>query len=477
MKDKLKNMALGLSLTIFLLITSGIIIYLLVDIGLVVWQILITIILSFVIVISAVFLLGKDINRKVRCIIAGVLAFLLLSVQAFGGYYLIISRSALKKITEPESEFTEIGIYVRIDDTAQALSDTAGYSYGILKTQDRTATDLAIKEIGNISNIKEYDGVEQLLDALVNLKEVNAIILNKSFITLLDEVEGNIDYTTKIREIHSFSFKNESIKKSEKSEYKKVFTVCISGIDCYGSTSRKGRSDVNILATVNTETGQVLLVSTPRDYYVPLSISNGVPDKLTHAGIYGIDVTRDTLSMLYGIEIDYYFRVNFDGFQEIIDALGGISVISDYDFSSQSYNFTTGENVLDGKKALAFARNRYSFSGGDRQRGKNQMAVIKGVINKLADPSIISNYKEILDGLKGAFNTDISYENVTKIIQKYIKDGTKWNVVSYSVDGKGANENPYSLSSYVYVMKPDQLTVDRAKELIKQVKIGATVKP
>ena len=236
--------------------------------------------------------------------------------------------------------------------------------------------------------------------------------------------------------------------------------------------TRRSRSDVNIIATVNTKTGQVLLVSTPRDFYVPLSISDGIPDKLTHAGIYGIEVSRDTLAMLYDTDIDYYFRVNFDGFKEIIDALGGITVNSEYAFKSGSYQFKKGDNEVDGKAALSFARNRYAFASGDRQRGKNQMAVIKGVINTATGPAILKNYKSILDGLEGSFDTNMPYTTITKLIQNQLKEGTKWNVVTYSANGTGASKKPYSLSTNAYVMIPDQSTVDHAKELINRVKNG-----
>ena len=205
---------------------------------------------------------------------------------------------------------------------------------------------------------------------------------------------------------------------------------------------------------------------------MPLSISKGVPDKLTHAGIYGIDVSRDTLEMLYDTEIDYYFRVNFDGFEDIINALGGIKVNSEVAFSDEGCKFVKGDNYLNGKEALVFARNRYDIKGGDRQRGKNQMAVVKAVIEKAASPAILFNYKSTLDSMAGSFETDMPYERIAKLIRNQINDGTKWNVTTYSVNGTGASRKPYSLSGKAYVMLPDEETVDHAKELIEQVKNG-----
>ena len=240
----------------------------------------------------------------------------------------------------------------------------------------------------------------------------------------------------------------------------------------------KSRSDVNILATVNTDTHEVLLVSTPRDYFVPLSISNGAPDKLTHAGIYGIDVCMDTLGMLYDIDINYYFRINFGGFVKVIDALGGITVNSDYEFDSKNilgYHFNQGANYVNGEQALVFARERYAFSEGDRQRGKNQMAVIKGVIDKALSPEILTSYSSILSSLDGCFGTNITYEEIAQLLQQQLTNGGSWTIVSYSVDGTGATEKPYSMSQNAYVMVPDYNTVDKAKSLMQKVRDGEVI--
>jgi LCP family protein required for cell wall assembly len=257
-----------------------------------------------------------------------------------------------------------------------------------------------------------------------------------------------------------------------------VYTIFVSGIDNRGGIVAKSRSDVNIIVTANMTTRQLLLVSTPRDYYVPLSISNGVPDKLTHAGIYGISVCMDTLGMLYDMDINYYVRLNFDGFINIIDALGGITVESDYDFDTQNttgYHFNQGANEVDGTAALAFARERYAFTEGDRQRGRNQMAVIKGVIDKALSPELLKNYSSILSSVQDCFETNISYETIARLLQKQLATGGSWNVVSYSVDGTGDTQKPYSMSSTAYVMVPDYTTVEHAKELMQQVRDGEII--
>ena len=254
-----------------------------------------------------------------------------------------------------------------------------------------------------------------------------------------------------------------------------VYTIFVSGIDTRGGMTASSRSDVNIILTLNATTKQILMVSTPRDYFVPLSISNGVPDKLTHAGIYGVNVCMDTLDMLYDIDINYYFRLNFAGFEQIIDALGGVNVNSDYDFDSGNttgYHFNKGENHLNGEQALVFARERYAFKEGDRQRGRNQMAVIQGVVDKATQPAFLKNYLSVLDSLDGAFETNVPYDVMASLVRKQLDEGGSWQVLSYSVDGTGDTQKPYSMSSKAYVMIPDQNTVDKARVLMKKVREG-----
>lgn len=435
---------------------------------------------AFILVELGILAFSLDSRKKLRTTAMAILSIIIILIQILGSYYLLVGFSALEKITNVETEKSEVGVYVRVDDPAKSLEDAKKYTFGILEVQDRDVTDAALSKIANILGkavkTKEYGSIEELMNALLETKEVYAIILNKSFLELFEELEGHENDAEKIREIHSIIVESEKVMASAPKADQSVFSVYISGIDCYGSIKRRSRSDVNIIATVNTETAQILLLSTPRDYYVPLSISNGAPDKLTHAGIYGIDVSRDTLAELYGTDIDYYFRVNFDGFKDIIDALDGISVYSEYEFKDLDHSFKKGVNQVNGEQALAFARSRYAFASGDNQRGKNQMAVVKGVIEKAIGPAIIMNYKEILNGLTGSFDTNMPYDTVTELIKNQIINRTKWNIVSYSVKGTGASMKPYSLSTNAYVMIPDEETVDHAKELINKVKNGEILK-
>lgn len=418
-----------------------------------------------------------------------VLAVIMIAILAFGGFYINKTRSAISNISGETTEVTQMAVYVKSDDAADSVEATAGYTYGILSSLDRENTDGAVahlnSEFGTEVQTKEYAGLTELADGILN-GEVNAMLLNSGYLSVYEDMDGYTDFSTKIKEVGTVEVES-TIQSAEEStpvepittaNGGKVYTIYLSGIDTRGEMTAKSRSDVNIIATVNTDTHEILLVSTPRDYFVPLSISGGAPDKLTHAGIYGIDVCMDTLGMLYDIDINYYFRINFGGFVKVIDALGGITVNSDYDFDSKNilgYHFNKGENYVNGEQALIFARERYAFQEGDRQRGKNQMEVIRGVVKKALSPEILTSYSSILSSLDGCFGTNITYEEIAQILQQQLTNGGDWTIVSYSVNGTGATEKPYSMSQKAYVMVPDYNTVDKAKSLMEKVRNGEVV--
>ena len=418
-----------------------------------------------------------------------VLAVIMIAILAFGGFYINKTRSAISNISGETTEVTQMAVYVKSDDAADSVEATAGYTYGILSSLDRENTDGAVahlnSQFGTEVQTKEYAGLTELADGILN-GEVNAMLLNSGYLSVYEDMDGYTDFSTKIKEVGTVDVES-TIQSAEEStpiepittaNGGKVYTIYLSGIDTRGEMTAKSRSDVNIIATVNTDTHEILLVSTPRDYFVPLSISGGAPDKLTHAGIYGIDVCMDTLGMLYDIDINYYFRINFGGFVKVIDALGGITVNSDYDFDSKNilgYHFNKGENYVNGEQALIFARERYAFQEGDRQRGKNQMEVIRGVVKKALSPEILTSYSSILSSLDGCFGTNITYEEIAQILQQQLTNGGDRTIVSYSVNGTGATEKPYSMSQKAYVMVPDYNTVDKAKSLMEKVRNGEVV--
>ena len=417
----------GLVITVLLLVVSVIFMVMLARTKMIpdTYMIVAGVILLLFVVLTAA--LVWRMSNKIRFTVGALLGFVFIAVLAIGGAYVNQTRTAITRISGEKTEITKISVYVKAEDTADSVDATKGDTYGILQALDRTNTDGAVahlkSQFDTDVNTVEFPGLTELADGLLN-GQVQALILNQAYVEVLSEMDGYTDIQSKIKEVGTVDVENviaekdeEPVKPVETAGGGKIYTIYISGIDTRGEMTASSRSDVNILATINTETKQVLLVSTPRDYFVPLSISNGAKDKLTHAGIYGIDVCMDTLGMLYDEDIHYYFRVNFGGFTKIIDALGGIDVDSDYEFDSRNilgWHYNKGVNHLDGESALVFARERYAFSEGDRQRGKNQMAVIKAVIAKAMSPDILKNYSSVIEGLDGCFGTNITYEEIAR---------------------------------------------------------------
>lgn len=286
-------------------------------------------------------------------------------------------------------------VAVRADDSAETIEDAADYTYGVQFEKGagniQTAVTDIEKQIGvDTIEVKEYDSVQTQAQALID-GDCDAIIYNSAYTSLMEEaVDG---YSDKVKVLYTFNIRVEldfgnSTGATDDSIIKEPFTVYISGIDVYGDVSETSRSDVNIIAVVNPQTHQILLVTTPRDYYVPIpGVSGGQRDKLTHAGIYGIDASMKTLGELYETDINYYARLNFTSLIDIVDTLGGIDVYSEFAFTtSKDSEYTMdaqeGYNHFNGKEALAFCRERHNLPDGDNQRGKNQQAVITAMLKK-----------------------------------------------------------------------------------------------
>ncbi len=258
---------------------------------------------------------------------------------------------------------------------------------------------------------------------------------------------------------------------------KEPFVIYLSGVDTRGELTENARSDVNILSVVNPVTKRVALINTPRDYYVDLAGTDS-KDKLTHAGLYGVETSMATLGNLYGINVDHYIRINFAGFISIVDALGGVDVYSDQAFTSvgspgyyDPTTFVEGWNHLDGKAALAFARERHAFASGDIQRGINQMKVIDAMLNKIKSPALLMGFSKIMDAASDCFVTDFSQEQISALVRMQLSDFADWDIQSYTVTGSSSTSTKcYSAKGQkLYVMKPDEAAVSKAKEMIASV--------
>lgn len=414
-------------------------------------------------------------KKRWSTVIMCILSVLISAVMIFGSVALNQVNNTVQEVTTPiEEEKTEMVIVVLADSEVEEITDLSQFMIAYM-TEDKEENATAVmKEIENAVgegvSYLEFKIATDMVDALY-AKTMNAMIINEAYIDVIAEVEGYEDFADRIKIIYSKDVIEYISLVDEKESNLDQFVVYISGIDKFGHVSVKSRSDVNILAVVNTKTKQIQLVNTPRDYYVTLPNSGTVKDKLTHAGIYGVENSIGALEDLYDIEIDYYVRMNFSGFEAIIDALGGIDVYSEYDFTVEPIkHYVKGMNHLTGLEALAFARERHAFASGDRQRGENQMAVITATLDKMMSPELLYNYTDILQAVEGMFVTNFSSEDIYTLVKQQLADMQEWSVETYSVTGTGSSQTTYSMpNTYTYVMIPDESTIEEAKEKINAV--------
>lgn len=320
----------------------------------------------------------------------------------------------------------------------------------------------------------KVDDVASYQEAYDNLKsgKSKAMVLSGSYASLLESVDSN--YASNLKTIYTYKIKKKN-SNSAKQVDSKVFNIYISGIDTYGSISTVSRSDVNIIMTVNMNTHKILLTTTPRDAYVKIPGGGADQyDKLTHAGIYGVETSEQTLENLYGIKIDYYARINFTSFLKLIDQLGGVTVHNDQAFTSLhgKFDFPVGDIQMNSEQALGFVRERYSLDGGDNDRGKNQEKVISAIVNKLASLKSVSNFTSIVNNLQDSVQTNMSLDTINALANTQLDSGSKFTVTSQAVTGTGSTGQLTSYAmpnSSLYMMKLDDSSVASASQAIKNL--------
>ena len=303
--------------------------------------------------------------------------------------------------------------------------------------------------------------------------EAKAIVLNSVFENIIESEYP--DYASKIRKIYTKNITKEVA--APKVSKNKSFNVYVSGIDTYGPISSVSRSDVNILMTVNQDSKKILLTTTPRDSYVPIADGgNNQKDKLTHAGIYGVDSSIHTLENLYGVDINYYVRLNFTSFLKLIDLLGGVDVYNDQEFTSRhgKFHFPVGNVHLDSEQALGFVRERYSLADGDRDRGRNQQKVIVAIIQKLTSSEALKNYSDIIQGLQDSLQTNMPIETMMDLVNAQLDSGGSYKINSQDLKGTGRMGLPsYAMpDSNLYMMEIDDSSLATAKSAIQDVMEG-----
>ena len=430
-------------------------------------------------------ILASQFFSKKNAVTGKVISVLITIILIIGSYFLFKASGTISDISGGDYKLDNVVVAVLADDPAEGIEDAADYTFGVqyaMNGDQITQTVEAINsELGNGAEINtvEYNSLAEQAQALHD-GEVDAIIYNEGYTGILEEAFEGYTQNTKVIYTHSIKsqIENQSVDVEVQDE---AFSVYISGIDVFGAIETNSRSDVNIIAVVNPKTHQILLVTTPRDYYVEIpGVSGGQKDKLTHAGIYGVDASMATLEELYDTELEFYARVNFTSLIEIVDALGGVDVESEYAFTTSSdsgmvINVEQGTNHFNGEEALAFSRERQNVPGGDNQRGKDQQAVITAMIKKMVSPAILTGANGILNSVSGNVETNMSQSQIQELIKTQLSEGASWNITSMAAEGTGDNQYCYSYSGApLYVMQPDQASVDAIKEAITAVENGET---
>lgn len=454
---------------------------------------------SFIIVILSLFLIGSIIFLNVLDFIH--LWFVMILVGIFDMIFLFMLKR--RKIFGYLLNIIYISLLCflcfNIGKTVSFLKDldlnykTYNYSVIVLKDKDfKKLSDLYDKKLayyddGSPENDKAIDKVRKKVEVeavpyedthkmamdLLDGK-VDSVLLENSYIDILNESieRGDSSFSDVIKKIYGFVVftKTNDISK-DINVTKEPFNVYISGIDTYGEISSVSRSDVNMVVTVNPQTQQILLTSIPRDYYVKLHGRSGYRDKLTHAGLYGVDMSIQTIEDLLDIDINYYVKVNFSSVVNIVNALDGVKVYSDKDFTSiDNYHYSSGENNLNGEEALSFARERKAFATGDRQRIRNQQALLSAIFDKVTSKTIITRYAKFLDSISGSFVTNMKTSRLTSFVRLQLEKNYSWNLVMNSLAGLDSKNYTYSASSVKsYVMNPIDDSVSYAHELIDDV--------
>lgn len=439
-------------------------------------------IIAGLLLIALLIVFTSQLLSKKKGIAGKIFSVLMSVILAVGSFYIFKANGTVSEISGSGTKVDKVVVAVLADDPAESIQDAKDYSFGVqyaLKGEEIQETVGAInEELGSAIAETEYRSVQEQATALHN-GDVQAIIYNEAYNGILSEEFGDFGNSIKVIYSHSIETKVENNAAEQVEVKDDTFTVYISGIDVYGAIETNSRSDVNIMAVVNPTSHQILLVTTPRDYYVEIpGISGGELDKLTHAGIYGVDASMATLGQLYDTTIDFYARVNFTSLVEMVDALGGVDVYSEQAFTTSEdtglvMNVVQGENHFNGQQALAFSRERMNVDGGDFQRGKNQQAVITAMIKKAVSPAILVGANGILNSVSGNVDTNMSQDQIQTLIKTQLSDGGAWNVKSVAAEGTGDQQYCFSSpGSLLYVTQPDPNSVASIKAMIDSVENG-----
>lgn len=472
MKEQKKTLHMaGKLITLIQLILAVGLIAVIWNSGLVPTKYLVAIIVVLLILFGVTF--GLQYVKNKVYIVGIVLSIILSILQAIGIVYMLKADKLMADVGGANYKTDNMIVVVKKDNPASNLMDASMYRFGTQTAVDQENTQTMLdninKALGREVKVEQYGTVQELANALLEGR-VDAAVYNQALDGLItDSIE---EYSDKVRVLYHYGIETEL--EQETADVGEPFNVYISGIDVDGPIATNSRSDVNIIMTVNPNTKKILLTTTPRDYYVQIpDISGEQRDKLTHAGIYGVDASMRTLEQLYGIDISYYARVNFSSLVKIVDTLGGVDVDSDFEFTAGGYQFKKGMNHLDGKQALAFSRERYSFEDGDNQRGKDQEKVLTAILNKAMSPAILSNASALIADVSDSVQTNMTQEEMAKFIKMQLNDGASWTIESQAASGNGDTQACYSSGDQpLYVMWPDEAVVQSISAKMNEILNG-----
>lgn len=423
-------------------------------------------------IILGLLMLAKN---KIINVIGMILIILFSSVMIVGFTYANKTFDNLKELVAPNEEKTNYYILSLNEGEYTDIKQLEGKVVGILDQESESLIEKLDSETK--LEYKKYPSIGDLIVGL-ELKEVDAIVVSSTVYNLI--IEENENFEKSIKKLGEVEVVGKQEKIESDINVNDSFIVYLSGLDSRDTSAvaTAGLSDVNILVVVNPTTHKLLLIHIPRDYYVDVYGRPGMKDKLTHVGLYGTNTSMKTVANIFDININTYVKVNFKALTNVVDSIDGIDVYSDSAFNSyhkKGWYVKKGMNHMDGEKALAYSRERYAYSSGDRHRGKNQTDVISAIVKKVSqNKQYLLKYNDILSSIQHYFNTNLELEDVQELVKNQIDTLNPWTVEIISVDG--SNSQNYTASwpkQMTYVMIPNQATIDNAKEKINQVMRGA----
>lgn len=469
-KKSIGFMIFAIILSVILVVFTGGLVYQIFKLQILPDNILIPIILVLILLtLIFVLLINFSTHGLVSKILCSLMVVVLSTVYGLGNYYLYSTNTTLETVTDQGNKAKNtVSVVVLNSSGLENVNSLEGSKLGVLKTIGNEATKKSLTDLkkNNVTYTKKtYDNMLGMLKALYD-GEVDAIVLNEAYRSNVCDLEDYTNFNNDTKVIHKTVYytKENSSSLAVSDIISKPFNILISGNDSFGSLDENSRSDVDMLVTINPVTSTILLTSIPRDSYVKevcndYACNYGVYDKLTHTGIYGVDTTKDTIENLLDIDINYVYRVNFTSMIDIVDALGGVDVtvpegmaVSKFYTNSNLEGVHEGENHLDGKRALAYSRERKAYLDGDLQRARNQQQVLQAMFKKATSPEIIKNYTSLLKALIGAFDTNMTTKEITSFIKYQIQAKPSWKFEQFVLKGDNDLKMSAELGSEVSVV-------------------------